>query len=81
VHPKTEPKKLAPDVDIPVRPPRTGVNTATGVLLLFKENFFIFKKFFYQNYVLNFCSTNGMDSRCIFSSRKFFDFRHNGHSS
>ena len=26
-----EPKKLAPDVDIPVRPPRTGVNTATGV--------------------------------------------------
>jgi len=31
VHPQTEPKKLAPDVAIPVRPPRTGVNTATGV--------------------------------------------------
>ena len=31
MHPQTEPKKLAPDVDIPVRPPRTGVNTATGV--------------------------------------------------
>ena len=26
MHPQTEPKKLTPDVDIPVRPPRTGVN-------------------------------------------------------
>ena len=31
MHPQTKPKKLAPDVEIPVRPPRTGVNTAPGV--------------------------------------------------
>ena len=31
MHPQTEPKKLTPDVGIPVRPPRTGVNTASGV--------------------------------------------------
>ena len=31
MHPQTEPKNLTPDVDIPVRPPRTGVNTASGV--------------------------------------------------
>jgi len=29
--PQTEPKKLPPDVNIPVRPPRTGVNTAPDV--------------------------------------------------
>jgi len=32
MHPQTEPKKLTPDVDVPVHPPRrTGVNTASGV--------------------------------------------------
>jgi len=30
VHTKTEPKKLTPDVDVPVRLPRTGVNIASG---------------------------------------------------
>jgi len=29
--PSAEPKKLTPDVDIPVRPPRTGVSTVSGV--------------------------------------------------
>ena len=37
MHPQTEPKKLAPDVDIPVRPPRTGVNTVPGVRRLSVE--------------------------------------------
>jgi len=32
VHPqRTKPKKLTPDVDIPVRSPRTGVNAASDV--------------------------------------------------
>ena len=31
MHPQTSPEKLTPDVDIPVCPPRTGVNTASGV--------------------------------------------------
>ena len=31
MHPLTPPEKLTPDVDIPVRPPRTGVNTTSGV--------------------------------------------------
>ena len=31
MHPQAEPKKPTPDVDIPVCPPRTGVNTASAV--------------------------------------------------
>ena len=31
VHPRTSPEILTPDVDVPVRPPRTGVNAASGV--------------------------------------------------
>ena len=30
MHPQTSPGKLTPDVDVLVRPPRTGVNTASG---------------------------------------------------
>ena len=31
MHSRTLPETLAPDVDVPVRPPRTGVNTASSV--------------------------------------------------
>ena len=32
MRPQTPPEKLTPNADIPVRPPRTGVNTTSGVL-------------------------------------------------
>ena len=31
MHPYTSPGKLTPDVNTPVHPPRTGVNTASGI--------------------------------------------------
>ena len=31
MHPQTSPEKLTPNADIPVRSPRTGVNTTSGV--------------------------------------------------
>ena len=31
MHPHTSHEKPTPDVDVPVRPPQTGVNTASGV--------------------------------------------------
>ena len=35
MRPQTDPEKLTLDVNIPVRPPRAGVNTAPGVIEIF----------------------------------------------
>ena len=43
MHPQTEPEKLTPDVDIPVRPPRSGVSTVSGVRGLGVEEVLVLK--------------------------------------
>jgi len=31
MHPKVSSEKLTPNIDVPIRPPRTGVNASSGV--------------------------------------------------